>query len=102
MVHYTCDMCGKPLMEEEGNRYVVKIEIYTACDDMDMDGDMDEEMAEMEDSHEAADDVEDPADLLEDGEYKAFRFDLCTKCHERYLQDPLFVKSWNSARFSEN
>ncbi len=99
MVHYTCDMCGKPLLVEEDIRYVVKIEIYTACDAMDMDEDVDEEMIEDEDE---GDDMADAGEMSENGEYKAFRFDLCTKCHKKYLQDPLFLKSWHRTRFSEN
>ena len=108
MVHYTCDMCGKPLLPDEDIRYVVKIEVYTACDAMEMDDDMDEEIEEMEEEDagegDACDacDAADPAEMLENGEYKAFRFDLCTKCHEKYLQDPLFLKLWNRTRFSEN
>ena len=102
MVHYTCDMCGKPLLPDEDIRYVVKIEVYTACDAMEMDDDIDEEIEEMEEEDESEDDAADPAEMLENGEYKTFRFDLCTKCHEKYLQDPLFLKSWNRTRFSEN
>ena len=64
-----------------------------------------EEMEEEgEDEGDACDacDAADPAEMLENGEYKTFRFDLCTKCHEKYLQDPLFLKLWNRTRFSEN
>lgn len=100
MVHYTCDMCGKPLQAEEDIRYVVKIEVYTACDAMEMDDEMCEELEEMDENDN--DDDDDPLDMLENGEYKTFRFDLCTKCHEKYLQDPLFIKSWNRTRFSQN
>jgi len=104
MVHYTCDMCGRPLLADEDIRYVVKIEVYTACDAMEMDDDddMDEEIWEMEEENERQDGTPDPAESLENGEYKTFRFDLCTKCHKKYLQDPLFLKSWNKTRFSEN
>lgn len=102
MVHYTCDMCGKPLLAEEDTRYVVKIEVYTACDAIDMDEDIDEEIMEMEEAAEGRDDIADAVDMLENGEYKTFRFDLCTKCHKKYLQDPLFLKSWRRTRFSEN
>ncbi len=101
MVHYTCDMCGKPLLADEDIRYVVKIEVYPSCDAMEMDDDMDEEIEEMEKDESEAD-AADPAEMLENGEYKTFRFDLCTKCHEKYLQDPLFLKLWNRTRFSEN
>jgi len=102
MVHYTCDMCGKQLMAEEDVRYVVKIEVYTACDAMEIDDDMDEEVWEMEEENERQDGVENSAEELECGEYKTFRFDLCSKCHKKYLQDPLFLKSWHKTRFSEN
>lgn len=103
MVHYTCDMCGRPLLTDEDIRYVVKIEVYTACDAMEMDEDeMDEEIWEMEQENERQDDESDPAEPSENGEYKTFRFDLCTKCHKKYLQDPLFLKLWNRTRFSEN
>lgn len=102
MVHYTCDMCGKPLLTEEDFRYVVKIEVYTACDAAEMDDDMDEEISEMEEENERLDGLHDPAEMLENSEYKTFRFDLCTKCHKKYLQDPLFLKSWHRTRFSEN
>ncbi|MDN3510329.1 MAG: hypothetical protein QY310_02030 [Candidatus Jettenia sp. CY-1] len=102
MVHYTCDMCGKPLLAEEDTRYVVKIEVYTACDAIDMDEDIDEEIMEIEETVEGRDNIADAVDMLENGEYKTFRFDLCAKCHKKYLQDPLFLKSWRQTRFSEN
>lgn len=105
MVHYTCDMCGRPLLADEDIRYVVKIEVYTACDAMDDDDDddddIDEEIWEMEED-EGRDGLSNHGDSLGNGEYKAFRFDLCVKCHKKYLQDPLFLKSWNRTRFSEN
>jgi hypothetical protein len=35
-------------------------------------------------------------------EYKTFRYDLCSKCHSRYMQDPLSINSIRRGRFSEN
>ena len=46
---------------------------------MEMDDDMDEEIEEMEEDES---EIDDAVEMLENGEYKAFRFDLCTKCHE--------------------
>lgn len=102
MMHYTCDMCGKPLQSEEDTRYVVKIEVYTACDAMDMDDDIDEEGMDMDldDDDCCFDDRAMEAGI--DGEYKALRFDLCEKCHKKYLDDPLFLKARHQIRFSEN
>lgn len=99
MVHYTCDMCGKSLLAEEDIRYVVKIEVYAACD---ADMDIDEDLLDMEEDEEEMDEMEDASETLEDDEYKTFRFDLCSKCHKKYLHDPLFLKSWHQVRFSEN
>ncbi|MCF6158351.1 MAG: hypothetical protein E3K32_07230 [wastewater metagenome] len=97
MVHYTCDMCGKSLVADEDIRYVVKIEVYTACDTMD--GDLEEVM---EDDDESYENFTDSSESIKDDDYRTFRFDLCTKCHKKYLQDPLFLKPWHRIRFSEN
>ncbi|MFQ5964929.1 MAG: hypothetical protein ACE5KZ_11680 [Candidatus Scalinduaceae bacterium] len=99
MVHYSCDMCGKSLATEEDNRYVVKIEVYAACDSMECENDFDEELI---DDFEEDEIDEDDSDEMEDVEYKTFRFDLCNKCHNKYLQDPLSIKSIRKSRFSEN
>lgn len=100
MINYNCDMCGKSLVPEEDDRYVVKIEIYAACDSMDVD---DEELIndfEEEDEDDEVDSL-DP-DEIDCIEYKTFRYDLCSKCHSMYLQDPLSIKSIRRGRFSEN
>ncbi len=105
MIHYNCDMCGKSLVPEEDDRYVVKIEIYAACDSMEVDDDEDliddfEEDVDDDDDDEEVDNL-DPEEI--DGvEYKTFRYDLCSKCHSRYMQDPLSINSIRRGRFSEN
>lgn len=104
MIHYNCDMCGKSLVPEEDDRYVVKIEIYAACDSMEVDDDEglidDFEEEDEEDDEEEVDNI-DPEEV--DGvEYKTFRYDLCSKCHSRYMQDPLSINSIRRGRFSEN
>ena len=103
MIHYNCDMCGKSLVPEEDDRYVVKIEIYAACESMEVDDDEDLINDFEEDDEDDDDEVDnlDPEEI--DGvEYKTFRYDLCSKCHSRYLQDPLSINSIRRGRFSEN
>ena len=105
MIHYNCDMCGKSLVPEEDDRYVVKIEIYAACDSLEVDDDDDlindfEEDDEEDDDDDEVDNL-DP-DEIDSIEYKTFRYDLCSKCHSLYLQDPLSIKSIRRGRFSEN
>ncbi len=100
MIHYNCDMCGKSLVPEEDDRYVVKIEIYAACDSMEVDDD-EGLIDDFEEEDEEAVDTIDPEEM--DGvEYKPFRYDLCSKCHSRYMQDPLSINSIRRGRFSEN
>jgi hypothetical protein len=105
MVRYSCDMCGRSIIPEEDVRYVVKIEVYAACDSMEVDNDCDEELTD-DDYENDDEDAMDKNDLddedMEDVEYKTFRFDLCSKCHNRYLEDPLTIKSIRRSRFSEN
>ena len=98
MIKYVCDMCGKPLLENEDVRYVVRIEVYAAY-----------ESAEPPDEYDDLDAVEDMLDEAEDAEAPAeddtippFRFDLCPECHKRYLEDPLFRKANRRIRFSDN
>jgi len=94
MVHYTCDMCGKQIHTDEDVRYVVKIEIHAA-------GQPEED--EEEDFEDMMDELEeyDPKDIEdEEVEYDSIRFDLCSKCHKIYIQDPLFIKSHRSRFFN--
>lgn len=91
MVHYTCDMCGKHIHPEEDTRYVIKVEIHTASQTED-----DEDLENMEELE--AYDEEDMED--DEMEYDALRFDLCSKCHKIYIQDPLFIKGHRSRFFN--
>jgi hypothetical protein len=89
MIHYTCDMCSKPLLADEDTRYVVKVEVYAAYDPLEI---TDADLAE-DKSEEVQELLEQMADMdaeqLEDQVHKTFRFDLCPACQARYVQDPL-------------
>ncbi len=101
MIRYSCDMCGRSLVPDEDDRYVVKIEVYAACDSMDADCEDEEFINDFEEEDdEELDNVD--SDEIESIEYKTFRYDLCSKCHSRYLQNPLSINSIRRGRFSEN
>ena len=104
MIRYSCDMCGRSLVPEEDDRYVVKIEVYSACDSMDADCEDEEFINDFEDDDDENDEEIDniDSDEIESIEYKTFRYDLCSKCHSKYLQDPLSINSIRRGRFSEN
>lgn len=102
MIHFTCDMCGRPLQSEADTRYVVKIEVHAAYDPLeltpeDLEEDRTEEMEEL---------LEQMADLqaeeVENQVYKAFRYDLCPDCQAAYMKDPLGKAVRLRARFEHN
>jgi hypothetical protein len=99
MIKYVCDMCGKPLLENEDIRYVVRIDVYAAYSSSDSSEDFDDIDA-VDEMLDAPSDPEGPS--AEDESYITFRFDLCPECHDRYLQDPLFRKKPRRIGFSEN
>ncbi len=85
----SCDGCGEGLLLGSDVRYLVKIEVYAAYDPLeltrnDLARDSSGEMAGLLERMAQ----EDPR-RLEDQVYKKFQFDLCPRCHERYLRDPL-------------
>lgn len=94
MVHYTCDMCGKHINPEEDVRYVVKIEIHAAGQPEEDEEEAFEDMDELEEYEQK--DIEDDEEV----EYDSIRFDLCSKCHKIYIQDPLFIKNHRSRFFN--
>lgn len=102
MIHFTCDLCGKPLLADEDTRYVVRIEVYAACDPMEItEADLQEDhAAEMRKLIEQMKGLS--AEEAEDQVYRKFRFDLCPACQAKYLEDPLLRGSRRRTRFGEN
>ena len=102
MIHYTCDACKRPLDPEEENRYVVRLEVYAACDPLDLheaDGDRDH-LHEIQEVLQRLEDEED--DSTVEDEYQQLRFDLCPECHKRFLKNPLGLDTSKLFDFSNN
>ncbi len=102
MLHITCDLCGKELHPEEDVHYVVRIEAFPSRDPREItEADLEDDhleaiskiLQEMEDNPEAAP-LAEPT--------KNFRYDLCGKCHLRYVRDPLGRGQLEKLNFSEN
>ena len=87
MVHFTCDLCGKELVDGE-DRYVVKIEVFAAHEPAPItEADLDEDnleavAAKLQES-------EDDADRAHEAAAHNFRYDLCPACRKRYERAPL-------------
>ncbi len=102
MVHFSCDLCGKELTHTRESRYVVKMAIYAGFDpneitEDDLDEDHMEAIAELLQSEDGVR----PEDV-EVQQYKGFRFDLCSCCHEKFVKDPLGRELVRTLNFSEN
>jgi len=99
MLHFSCDLCGHPLGER---RFVVKMEVHPAfdpeeIDEDDLDADHLQEIsdliAEMETSGKSE---------LDDCGSKRYRYDLCPRCRQRFLEDPLGRDALRRLNFSQN
>jgi hypothetical protein len=103
MLRISCDNCGKDLQPSVDPHYIVKIEVFAAHDtnkicEADLDEDCLEKVSEIL-THEELTGPE-PA---EEPAYKRIRFDLCSSCHKKYLQNPLSNESsLHSLDFSDN
>ena len=98
MLHFSCDLCGCQL---DDRRFVVKLEAFPAFDPdqlspADLDADHLEQVAQqLENSAEADDDDADCGT-------KTLRFDLCPRCHRKFLRDPLGRDAARRLTFSKN
>jgi hypothetical protein len=98
MVHFSCDLCGKDLLDGTDGRYVVQIEVYAAHDpseltEDDLDADHLEEIGQLL-AEEGPDAEPAPA-------FKKLSYDLCPSCHKKFLADPL-GRELQKFDFSEN
>jgi len=108
MRHYSCDCCRRPIDTQIDVHHVLKIEVFPAVDDI-----ADHGCCEAGGSQEDADHLEEMQDMLEslddsdlasglgDGA-RSMRFDLCDACRQRFVKNPLGVKSGKQLDFSNN
>ena len=89
MIRFCCDGCGKTLQPNDPQRYILRIELFAAAEHLqvsqqDLARDPRAEIRKILDQLQQAD-----PDQNEDQVFRAFRFDLCADCHQRYLRNPL-------------
>lgn len=89
LIRYECDKCGAPLGANDSGRFIVKIEAYAADSPIEFSR---EELAKSR-SDELRRLIEQlksaNPDEMEDQTYRSRRFDLCGRCHRKFLQHPL-------------
>ena len=101
MIHYSCDCCKQPL-ESNHLRYVVRMEVYAAMepsDAIDAEDDREnlEELEEIISRNEDAD-----SDRIGEDIYQQMRFDLCSQCRKKFLENPIVREPAKQFNFSEN
>src|SRR5690606_23808224 len=101
MIHYSCDLCKRPLDPQRDLRYVVKMEVYASLDPME-DGSADDQdhLQEIQDILERMEDADD--ERIGDDVYQQMRFDLCSECRKRFLRNPMGAAAPTQFDFSEN
>jgi len=107
MLHYSCDVCKRPIHPQADVRHVVRIEVFPAvdddpcgCQDLDDLGDESDHLEEMQDLLERLEDCDDPR-MAQDAT-RSLRFDLCDACRQRFVKNPLGLKSAKQLDFSPN
>ncbi len=106
MLHYSCDVCKRPIHPQMDVRHVVRIEVFPAVEDdpcgcpLDDLGDDEDHLEEMQDLLERLDDCDDPR--MAEEMTRSMRFDLCDACRQRFVKNPLGLKSSKQLDFSKN
>ena len=103
MVHFTCDLCGKDLTACSDPRYIVKIEAFAGFDpDEITETELDDDHMEAVSAILQRDAETMSSEELTTPVQKLFRFDLCPKCHAKFIKDPLGKEFQRTFEFSKN
>jgi len=101
MIHYTCDCCKQRIDTAEELRYIVRLEVYAALDPLEDEADDDRD--HLQEIQEVLERLDDPHEgEVCDEVYHQNRFDLCSGCRRRFVQDPFGRPSSAHLNFSQN
>lgn len=98
MLHFSCDLCGKPVTDE---RFVVRMEVYPAFDPEEIE-EADLDADHLQDVAHIINDMEVNGQRPEDVDSKQLRYDLCSNCRSQFVKDPLGKRRTNRLNFSQN
>ncbi|MCH2596524.1 MAG: hypothetical protein MKZ95_12080 [Pirellulales bacterium] len=101
MIHFTCDCCKRTIDTDNDLRYVVRLEVYASLDSIESELDSDRDhLQEIQNILEELDDSEN--EQIGDDVYHQTRYDLCSKCREQFLRNPLGKTTSQELNFSSN
>jgi hypothetical protein len=102
MIHYSCDRCKRTIDPAKEIRHVVRVEIQAVLEPLPP-GELDEDRDHLMEIDELLDAMDlDDEDLLLDDVPQQLRFDLCSDCYRKYIQDPLGLETSLNVGFSPN
>jgi hypothetical protein len=102
MLHYSCDFCGKHL---DDKRFVAKLSMFPTFDPekiTEEDLDTDNLQAVANDINLHSEETNQSSNTEELNSSKDFRFDLCSGCYQKVLNDPLGQERLHRFDYSEN
>jgi hypothetical protein len=101
MIHYTCDRCKRQINTVDQTRYVVQIDIQTACDQLK--AEPPDDIDQLSELHLMLEGLTDPGIDDDDPESSHHgRYDLCPECHRQFLKNPLGRDAMLALGFSIN
>lgn len=101
VINYTCDICKQPIDSENSVRYVVRLEVYASLDPIEED--LSEDRDHLLEIHDILEHLEDSQDTqISDEVYHHARYDLCSDCRRRYVENPLGRTISQQFDFSQN
>lgn len=86
MIRYECDRCGVRMEANDGGRFIVRMEIFAAAEQFDLDAQTSQSTGLTDVLSNLA--RADP-DEIEDQTYRLLRFDVCNACRRALLAEPL-------------
>jgi hypothetical protein len=97
-------MCGKEMSEDSNERFIVKIEVFTAPPNTGQLSLEDLEVDHMESLNQQLRDDERLEESVPSPTAKKLRYDLCPDCQRKFVKNPLRSEPSNSSKFdfSEN
>jgi hypothetical protein len=101
MIHFSCDRC-KRVLDADESRYVVRVEVTTPLEPLDIDEHEDDRdhLAEIHDMLERLNDEE--VETLSEEVGRQLRYDLCRDCYRKFIQFPVGREPAEQFGFSEN
>lgn len=101
MIHYTCDRCQKPIDTAVELRYQVDVVAQVVLDGPEFGGDEERDhLMEVDELLQRVDDEQ--CEQLCQELYQSRRFDLCCRCYQLYILDPLGTDAQVQVEFSNN